>query len=193
MKTERRAKALTSEDARLWRRVTGDVERLEGRDYDPSFEDLPSPSREQAAIPGREPPSPPSPPPPPGISRTTVLKPLTHGGGPGLDRRTQTRMRRGKVEIEGRIDLHGLSLTEAERALDAFLRSSFRRGRRAVLVITGKGARLDGRIGAIRQAAPGWLNGPGLRQFVRGFSHAVPKDGGEGALYVLLKRRKHGD
>ena len=113
---------------------------------------------------------------------------LTHGRAPGLDRRTQTRMRRGQIDIEARIDLHGMTQEQAHRALHAFLLGSREAGRRAVLVITGKG-RHSGE-GVLRDAVPRWLNEDSIRPMIRAFSHAAPKHGGQGALYVLLKRRK---
>ena len=113
---------------------------------------------------------------------------LTHGRAAGLDRRTQTRMRRGQIDIEARIDLHGMTQEQAHRALNAFLKGSRDADRRAVLVITGKG-RGSGE-GVLRDAVPRWLNEASSRQMIRAFSHAAPRDGGEGALYVLLKRRK---
>ena len=113
---------------------------------------------------------------------------LTHGRAPGLDRRTQTRMRRGQIDIEARIDLHGMTQEQAHRALHAFLKGSRDADRRAVLVITGKG-RGSGE-GVLRDAVPRWLNEDSIRPMIRAFSHAAPKHGGQGALYVLLKRRK---
>lgn len=124
---------------------------------------------------------------------------LRHGKAPGLDKRTEMRMRRGKVRLDARIDLHGLSRQEAHRALIAFLRGSQDAGRKSVLVITGKGgrqndeediyaARTEG--GILRRAVPKWLNEAPLRAMVHAFSHAAPKDGGVGALYVMLKRKR---
>lgn len=112
---------------------------------------------------------------------------LLHGAAPGLDRATQQKMRRGKVIIEARIDLHGMTQNEAYQALGAFLHDCWFDGLRSVLVITGKGV---GGGGVLRAAVPRWLNENNNRQMVRAFSFAVPKDGGEGALYVMLKRLK---
>ncbi len=116
---------------------------------------------------------------------------LTHGAAPGVDKRTNQRLIRGKLPIEGRLDLHGHTRETAHRALEAFINGSFSAGKRCVIVITGKGLRLEtGDIGVLRQAVPQWLNGPALRSKVLAYSHATPKDGGEGALYVLLKRKR---
>lgn len=118
------------------------------------------------------------------------LPELSHQEQPGLDKATAKRMRRGQVNISGRIDLHGLTQAEAHRALDAFLEAAWYAKKREVLVITGKGTRADGSIGVLRQAVPRWLNAFPNRAKVVAFSYAASKDGGEGALYVRLK--KHG-
>ena len=117
------------------------------------------------------------------------LPELTHQDQPGLDKATAKRMRRGQVSIVGRIDLHGLTQAEAHRALDAFLEAAWYARKREILVITGKGTRADGSFGVLRQAVPRWLNEFPNRAKVVAFSYAAPKDGGEGALYVRLKKR----
>ena len=119
-------------------------------------------------------------------------KPLLykHGAAPGLDKRTQMRLKRGQVKVEARIDLHGMSRAEAHNELIRIVEDSYYSGRRAVLVITGKGLRRDGSIGVLRSAVPGWFNEMPMRDWVRAFDHAAPRDGGEGALYVLLRRHK---
>lgn len=116
---------------------------------------------------------------------------LAHGTAAGVDKRTNQRLIRGKMPVEARLDLHGHTKEPAHRALEAFIKGSFSAERRCVMVITGKGLRLDsGEIGVLRQAVPRWLNSPTLRPMVLAYSHATPKDGGEGALYVLLKRKR---
>ena len=115
---------------------------------------------------------------------------LRHGAAPGLDKRSAQRLKRGQLQIEGRIDLHGMTQTEAHRTLVRFIQNAREADKRCVLVITGKGLRRDGSIGILRESVPRWLNEPGLRPKVLSFTHAQPKDGGEGALYVLLKRRR---
>ena len=85
---------------------------------------------------------------------------------------------------------------DAEAALTTFIVRARSEGHRSVLVITGKGGRRadadDWGVGAgvLKRMVPVWLNGPSLREHVRGFSYAAPRHGGEGALYVLLKRRR---
>lgn len=115
---------------------------------------------------------------PPGIP------PLQVGSAPGIDRRTNDRLRRGKMEIEGRLDLHGHSQESGHRALNSFIHTSHDQGKRCVLVVTGKGK------GILQSAVPRWLNEPGLRHKVLSIEYAQQKDGGTGALYVLLRRHR---
>jgi len=126
--------------------------------------------------------------PPP--KKRPVLQDLDHGTSIGVDKSTATRLKKGRQPIEGRLDLHGMIQSEAHPALDAFIENAYRSGKRAVLVITGKGTKLDGSVGVLRQAVPRWLNLPPNRPRILAFSHATAKDGGEGALYVLLKRKR---
>lgn len=115
---------------------------------------------------------------------------LLHGQAPGLDKRTQQRLRRGQVHIEARLDLHGLTQTVAHQTLERFLERAHMAGKKTVLVVTGKGLRADGEIGVLRRAVPRWLNEAPMRQWVHAFDHAAPRDGGEGALYIVMRRRK---
>lgn len=79
---------------------------------------------------------------------------------------------------------------EAHAALLRFIETAYHGGRRSVLVITGKGLQADGRIGVLRTAVPRWLNEAPLLQMIKAFDHAAPKDGGEGALYILLRKAR---
>jgi DNA-nicking Smr family endonuclease len=83
------------------------------------------------------------------------------------------------------LDLHGLSREAAHERLTAFVQSRWAAGARAILVITGKGARGDG---VLRREVPHWLAQTPLRELVAGLSEAHPKRGGAGALYVVLRR-----
>jgi len=107
-----------------------------------------------------------------------------------LERRDKANLRRGRVTIEGRLDLHGMTQAEAHRRLFAFLARARDDGRRTVLIITGKGSHLEGGEGVLRRAVPRWLNEAPVRDWIKGFSYAARQHGGEGALYVLLKRRR---
>jgi DNA-nicking Smr family endonuclease len=102
-----------------------------------------------------------------------------------LDRRTRSRVARGRVEIDARLDLHGLTLDRARPRLASFLASAQARGAALVLVITGKGG-----TGALRREAPFWLSSPELRPLVIGFEEAAQNHGGAGALYVRIRRAR---
>ena len=114
---------------------------------------------------------------------------LTHGHAVGIDKRQAERFRRGKTPIEGKIDLHGRTQQEAHDDLHHFLARAHASGKRMVLVITGKGI-TGSKSGVLKENVPRWLNEPTLRRHVLAFDYAEPQHGGEGALYVLLKRKK---
>jgi DNA-nicking Smr family endonuclease len=103
-----------------------------------------------------------------------------------LEPRRKQRLSRERDPIEARIDLHGFGRFEAEDQLRGFLTACQSRGMRAVLVITGQG-RMGG--GVIRSAFGEWMQSPGLRGVVSGFTVAHQRHGGNGAFYVTLKRR----
>lgn len=114
---------------------------------------------------------------------------LAHGEVAGVDRRTAERMKRGRMQVEARLDLHGLTQAEAHRALDAFVAASYDIGRRCVLIITGKGqGKQEG--GVLRGKVPQWLNQAPNRGRVLAFDYAQQRDGGTGALYVMLRRKR---
>ena len=100
-----------------------------------------------------------------------------------LSRREKAKVARGKVEIGGRLDLHGHTQAEAHSALIAFVRKGTARDKRTVLIITGKS-------GVLRRQVPLWLALPELRDMIVGFETAAIQHGGEGALYVRLRRAR---
>ena len=104
--------------------------------------------------------------------------------GGGLDRRNARRLRRGEMAIEDRIDLHGLTRGEARGALCMRLRRCYDQGFRCVLVISGKGR------GILREEVMAVLDSEEVRNIVVKHFEAQVKDGGEGARYVLLRRRR---
>ncbi|MBI3703119.1 MAG: Smr/MutS family protein [Rhizobiales bacterium] len=107
-----------------------------------------------------------------------------------LGRRMRARVARGKEAIDGRLDLHGLTQSEAHSALLHFLRNAIARDARLVLVITGKGR--GGEPGVLRRHVPQWLGLPEFRALVIGFEDAHVSHGGEGALYVRVRRARGG-
>jgi DNA-nicking Smr family endonuclease len=109
-----------------------------------------------------------------------------------FDRDTVRALGRGKLVPQASLDLHGMTLASAERAVAKFLDAAVAQDLRIVLIVTGKGARLEGgRIlgGRIRAEFVGWLNRYDNRGRVRGVRPAQPRHGGGGAFYVLLRRR----
>ena len=110
-------------------------------------------------------------------------------GVDGIEPRRKHRIAKEREEIGARIDLHGMTQERARAALDAFVARAWNDGWRAVLVITGKGVQGDG---VLRKAVPGWLGAPELSHIVAGISEAARHHGGEGALYVALKRKPRG-
>jgi DNA-nicking Smr family endonuclease len=201
--TRRRPPRLSDQDLTLWRTVTRDVDPLirmappSQKKADapapgaPGADDpetgapaaAPKPSRKARARPAAAPPPAPRPPPPPPR--------LAPGIAAGVDRRTADRLRRGRLTVDARLDLHGMTQHAAHEALIRFVLDGHARGRRTLLVITGKGTFGDGR-GILRARVPDWLNDAPLRDKVLAIETAQPRDGGTGALYVLLKRRRDG-
>ena len=112
---------------------------------------------------------------------------LRAGEHAGLDRSTRRRLAQGQQPIEARLDLHGLTAAQAERKLAGFIASAEGQGCRCVLVITGKGANGNG---VLRRLVPLWLKTPPLSSRVLAISAARQADGGDGALYVMLRRRR---
>lgn len=120
---------------------------------------------------------------------TTLTPNPAPGAMPGIDKRQAERFRRGQMAIEGKIDLHGRTQAEAHDALQHFIERAFRAGKRQVLVITGKGM-TQSKSGVLKTNVPRWLNEPSLRRLILAISQARQEHGGEGALYVLLKRER---
>lgn len=179
-----RRRVLSPDEVRIWRAVAGTVTPLPGRALAEDQEPPPEPAAE-AEKPAPRPPPLPRPAVPP-VQR--VLPPLGSGNTPGLDKRSAERMKRGEMEIDGRLDLHGMTQDTAHAALVGFVARAYDCGRRCLLVITGKGYR-EG-TGVLRANVPRWLNQSPCRERILGFSTARPQHGGEGALYVLIKRRR---
>ncbi|GHC74451.1 Smr/MutS family protein [Limoniibacter endophyticus] len=103
-----------------------------------------------------------------------------------LDKPTHQKISAGRVSIEARVDLHGLTQSQAHEALLFFLQRSYAEQRRHVLVITGKGSAGSG---ILRRAVPEWIKTPAFRPYVSGLDNAARHHGGDGALYIRL--RKH--
>ena len=171
----------------LWRTAMRDVKPLrKGKAAKPKVEHAPAaPAKESApakpaakkanAAPA---PLPPKPKPVPELAVGRVAD---------MDKRLAERLRRGQLPIEGKLDLHGLTQEEAHDQLGGFIAISQKQGRRCILVVTGKGMWREG-AGILRENVPRWLNERPNRARVLAIAQAQPRDGGTGALYVLLKR-----
>jgi DNA-nicking Smr family endonuclease len=100
-----------------------------------------------------------------------------------MDRKT----RRGRVDIRAKIDLHDMRLDQAELALHGALVRAAAAQIPVLLVITGKGVRLEGKI---RQAFPGWISSPAMNEYVASYAQAHIRHGGTGAWYIFLRTPK---
>ncbi|MDA1308043.1 MAG: Smr/MutS family protein [Proteobacteria bacterium] len=190
------------QDIELFHRVLADVTPLRPEPEPTSKPSDGSTTPPKAEKPAKKTPkTKPAPPHKPTIKTAATPAALAdHGPGraPGLDRRSALRLKRGKTEIDGRIDLHGMTQEQARSALTGFVISGHRQDRRCLLVITGKGRRpardetdsWSSEPGILRQRVPRWLEEPPLVGCILAYSPAQPEHGGSGALYVLLKRRR---
>lgn len=173
-------KTLPPRDVSLWKTMTRDVRRLPGQGY-LDEEEVGGENEEKAQVEG--------------VAVVSYKgqknkeksdKKFNIPTSRDVDARTLQRFKRGQMEIEGLIDLHGFGQVEAHEALRRFILSSQAQGRRCVLVITGKGQ--PGKPGVLRMRVPEWLEemaGPVLK-----IAHARPPHGGQGAFYVLLRRQR---
>ncbi len=181
----KRRRVLSSEERVLWTTITKSIAPL--RESPASAEDIETetaaPTRPAAAKLIRNPSAQPA---------KKVSLPLAPPAPLApLGRRMKQRVARGKEAIDGRLDLHGLTQSEAHATLLRFLRTASARGARLVLVITGKGVRgSDGERGVLKRHVPQWLGLPEFRAFVIGFEGAHFSHGGEGALYVRVRRAR---
>jgi DNA-nicking Smr family endonuclease len=176
-------------DAELWARVARSARPLE-KSKSAHTAEAPKPKPKPEAKPSARASAKPAPKP--------VLKPKPVARGEALDRQTARQLERGKLPVEARLDLHGMRQREAHTALRRFLKSAQGKGYKHVLVITGKGAAADTtrpfyeseERGVLRQAVPHWLTAPDLAPVVLSFSEAPRRLGGEGALYVRLRKAR---
>jgi DNA-nicking Smr family endonuclease len=180
----RRKRGLSEEERALWESVAKQVKPLRKRHRvkppAPSAAGEPNAAPKPAASPRLAAPArivvPPKPEPPP-------LAPI--------GRRERSHLSRGRKEIDARLDLHGMTQTRAHRALFGFLQRAHHDGLTFVLVITGKGKiGSESERGVLRRQVPQWLGLPEFRALVVGFEEAHIGHGGEGALYVRVRRAR---
>ncbi|MGE0626219.1 MAG: Smr/MutS family protein [Hyphomicrobiaceae bacterium] len=204
----RRPRGLSEEDAALWRHVTRDVRRTVSKtrvapvdmrnDATSGGDAAARPQRTRTPDPVEARPAPPAKPSRPEGKRA-AREVQDEPQMVVLERRKARRIARGGIEIEARLDLHGMTQDEAHGALSQFLHRAAADGLKTVLIITGKGAP-QGRStrdgdnfgrdrGVLRRNVPRWLGSPQLRGLVISYAAAHARHGGEGALYVTLRRR----
>lgn len=187
------AKREKDPDAAIWARVAETATPLKkqnrvARDAAPSKPPAPGKANTAAKPPPKAPQPPPRLP-----SPRTGLEPHT-----GLDRQTARKLDKGRLALEARLDLHGMRQREAHAALRKFLNWARGKDYRHVLIITGKGSGdeassfyAEEQRGVLRQAVPRWLAGGDLAPLIVSVSEAPRRLGGEGALYVRLRRPDH--
>lgn len=173
-----RSRLLSPAETELWTAVTADVRPAAGRAR--LKLELRQPMEQGSSAPSAS----------PGTKPET--KPRQNPPLATLDHRTRTKLRRGRLDVDAKLDLHGLRQAEAQRALLDFLRRAQAGGARIAIVVTGKGSRSEQTGGVLRRLVPLWLQAPNLRDVVAGFGEASRTHGGEGALYVQIRRLGRG-
>jgi DNA-nicking Smr family endonuclease len=185
----RRKRSLSEEERALWESVARQARPLAKRHRAPKPEAVaPHPEAPVAAKSEASPKSLPS------AKLPRTPRPVVPAPPPlaPLGRRERSHLSRGRKEIEARLDLHGMTQTRAHRALSGFLQRAHGDGLTFVLVITGKGRTIgaESERGVLRRQVPLWLNLPEFRTLVVGFEEAHIGHGGEGALYVRIRRSR---
>jgi len=117
-----------------------------------------------------------------------LCDPLHEGDLHAMDKKTGQRFKSGAMPIDARLDMHGYTLEKGFEVLKNFIHDQSRRNARCLLIITGKGGML-GR-GVLKAEMPVWMNSGEIRSLILSYTTAQPKDGGDGAFYVLLKRNR---
>ena len=179
----RRKRSLSEEERALWESVARQTKPLRKKSRA---------AKAEVDSPGAETPSavklavPPKPLPPAARTPKPAAPPLAP-----LGRRERSQLSRGRKEIDARLDLHGMTQTRAHRALATFLQRAHSDGLTFVLIITGKGKMAaESERGVLRRQVPQWLSLPEFRSLVVGFEEAHIGHGGEGALYVRIRRAR---
>ena len=199
MSSGRRHRKLSEEDAVLWRRVGKTVTPLRDRPLS-----LPTISQEEAerefAAAMQE--GNPRPAKKAGVAGD-IKSPIAHHPlppapkrkpqpEPVIDRPTTRKIAKGRIAIDARVDLHAMTQDQAHDRLYVFLADQRARGARHVLVVTGKGRSL-GSEGVLKRMVPVWLSSPRFAELVSGYVSASRHHGGEGAIYVRLRRLARAD
>ena len=110
------------------------------------------------------------------------------GAVAGTDPELLPKLRRGDFSIQAHFDLHGMTATEARKAVERFALSSVIKGLRCVLIIHGRGLNSRDQMPVLKERMSSWLKRGQLKRLVLAFATAQPCDGGAGAMYVLLRK-----
>ncbi|WP_417465674.1 Smr/MutS family protein [Kordiimonas sp.] len=189
----RKKEPLSARDLEIWRKVTETVTPLGGRPDTP-----PPPARSRPLIRQEA----------EGLPyewhTRTSPKPEAR-----IDRRMQRQIATGRQEVDRSVDLHGMTQDRAFATLRRTIEGAIRRGDKTLLVVTGKGGKrfaqtdatpaayrtrndFDQHGGVLRRMVPLWLEGPELKPFIQSYGSAAQEHGGDGALYVILRKRLPG-
>jgi DNA-nicking Smr family endonuclease len=193
---------LSAEDQELWDRVRASAEPMERSnleakrfDQDSGLPAAPVPRslrKAKSVILGKP---------------AATARPMTHNLVPAIhdqirqapvqmDQKSFTKLKRGKLRPEGKIDLHGMTLDRAHPVLTGFVMNAHAQGKRLVLVVTGKGKQRDEggpipvRHGVLRHQVPQWLTMQPMKSVVLQIAQAHVSHGGGGAYYVYLRRHR---
>lgn len=195
MARKRPGRGLSNDDLAIWKQVAQTVTPLDTPT--PTPDASPPAAKPMPALPRRIEPVRRSETAVPNITVTLAPSTVDHlrHAAPQMDRKNYDRLKRGKLRPERRIDLHGMTAAAAHGALRQFLIGAHGDGVRVVLVITGKGRMNDNDMfgrgrGVIRGALPVWLDQEPLRSMIVQAIPAADKDGGSGAFYVYLRRKR---
>jgi DNA-nicking Smr family endonuclease len=188
---------LNADDLELWRRVTDRTEKMDLKSLFTPAIDAPRPShttlrRSKSAMLGQDRGKPKR----AGSQMTPAFADPLGPASVQMDKRAFTKLRRGKIRPEGKLDLHGMTLDRAHPALNRFIMAARRDDKRLVLVVTGKGKQRDEggpiptRHGVLRHQVLNWLSVAPLSTLVMQVSQAHVSHGGGGAYYVYLRRNR---
>ena len=187
-RAKRRPRRLSAEERALWQHVARTIQPLPRMRSRPAAtsglsDQEPEPAPPRLRLPRPAPDKP--------VQRRTKLTPKPPPALAPLDRRLKQKLARGTETLDARLDLHGMTQKQAYAELRHFLHRVQAIGARHVLVITGKGAPdrgADRERGVLKRQVPFWLRSPELRPYVIGFENAGATHGGEGALYLRIRR-----
>lgn len=183
--TAPRAHLPAPEDAHLFARAMDGVKPINARGRDLAPPSKPPPSPGESGMPDME-----------GIFSGKLEFSLEYtdefvqGYILGLDPAVFVKLRAGAYSLEGHMDLHGQNMEQAYATLNTFIKHAYQSGKRHLLVITGRGRNSPGGTPVLRERVRAWFTRDPFKRVILAFCTARPADGGAGAVYVLLRKRK---